>query len=121
MVQKTTDFLNHLTHHHAFSLCDIRNTTTGYYGAGAGGGGSISRAGTTRNAYRVDLSKSYGNKRETSENQWEAEPCLIRFVTGIDFFTGVFMNYVMFSDFLRLRDDYLPRFMHMFITKLDNI
>jgi hypothetical protein len=86
-----------------------------------GRGDSISRAGTTRNAYRVDLSKSYCNRRETSENQWDAEPCLIRFVTGIDIFTGVFMNYVMFSDFLRLRDDYLSRFMHKFNTKLDNI
>ncbi len=135
MVQKTTGISQHGSENYwfskslyappcnALSLCDIRNTTTGYYGAGLwGGGDSISRAGTTRNVNRVDLSKSYcNNKRETSENQWEAEPCLIRFVTGIDIFTGVFMNYVMFSDFLRLRDDYLSRFMHMLITKLDYI
>jgi hypothetical protein len=55
-------------------------------GRGEGGGDTISRAGTTRNAYRVDLSQSYCNKGESSENQWEAEPCLIRFVAGIDIF-----------------------------------
>jgi hypothetical protein len=49
MVQKTTGISQHSsenyrfsksshTHDHAFSLCDIRNTTTGYYEAGLWGG-----------------------------------------------------------------------------------